>query len=750
MRHHATPAQVRTPVREDHLVPSASERSVPVLLLLVLGSLAAVSCGDEARPPGLPVHALDAQSARRTGISEPLLGPEDSWLGGVTAAGDTVVLMVARDAEVYTPAAPLFPLILELRSETMVWPERYRDVELTLNGVDLEALEIPKGGRTHQIVVPRNLLGEQQATLRLRATAEKPGRKHSTFGYLLLSRVTSFWGPFWGREGCPDTLAADDGEDITVFLPSARRQWLDFEAWGRGSKGRVRVDVLSDTGDRRSLGTVKLRGSSTGHRRAWEWSHTKSERQRVTFTPLRGGSTIDLREVVFDPPAQKVVWSARRLRRADSQHPPIVVILLDALRSDRWGARREGRSLTPHLEKLGERGVLFRNARCHVPYTRGSMPTILTGCYAAEETGVRRDLGQATLASELREAGYATVAVSSNPFLRPGTELDSGFDLVVDVRAWVRDRAAEGRAYWAEQALDPLIEMLFTLGNQPFLLFVHLMQPHGPYCPPPPYDTLYVSSEPERLRGLEPFGPPKLRGLRWDVTDQETSYLRERYDGNVAYADHVVGRIVEILDEFGPDQDPVIVVLSDHGEALMEHGIAGHEDGELYEECVVVPLLLCGPGIPCGRELDSAVRLLDVTPTLIELAGCPPLDGIDGNSLVGLLQGGSPPSASEPVFTMSRPHRSYPLRVAVYRWPWKYILTEQLARGCVSEQEIFDLSRDPGETVNLVSYEGDLCAEFRALCATWLGRDLPEVAPSADGLSDDDRERLEALGYVTP
>ncbi len=163
-----------------------------------------------------------------------------------------------------------------------------------------------------------------------------------------------------------------------------------------------------------------------------------------------------------------------------------------------------------------------------------------------------------------------------------------------------------------------------------------------------------------------------------------------------------------------------------------------------------MPLLLCGPGLSRGLELTSSVRLVDVTPTLLELAGSTIPGNMDGMSLVGIARGDSVAADTQPVFAVSKPARHDPLRVAAYRWPWKYILTEQLARGCVSEQEIYDLSQDPRETTNLVSYHGELCSGFRTLCAGWLGKKLPEVAPSTDGLSDEELGRLEALGYVSP
>ncbi len=549
-------------------------------VLTVCGALlTALSCGREAPPPDSVVHTLNSGCLRPTGASTPALEPDDAWLGGVTAAGDTVHLMVTRDAEIRAFARPLFPLTLEFRSETLADTERYTRMELGWGPADLKYVEVPKAPTTHQVAIPRTLLGQQEATLRVHATSTRPGRKHTMRGYLLLSETSAFWGPLWGTDACSETLIVSENEELTVFLPASQRQWLGFDAHAHDGGGRLRVDVLSDVGDRISLGTTAVGTAPEFGWEGWEWSHPKSERQRVTFVPEDGTVSITLRKAVFDPPIDKVVWSARRILRAGVRRPPIVVVLLDAFRSDRWGARNGGRSVTPHLDELAKRGVLFRNARCHVPYTRGSMPTILTGCYPPEETGIRRKLRHDTLASVLQDAGYATVAVSSNPFLRPGTELDVGFDLVIDVDAWLRNRATEGSRYWAQQALDPLIETLFILGDQPFLIFLHLMQPHGPYCPPAPYDTLYTVSDPGRLRDLEPLGPERLQDLAWNVTDEESAYLRERYDGNVSYADHVVGLILEVLETFGPEREPILVVLSDHGEALMSMASRGiHTD----------------------------------------------------------------------------------------------------------------------------------------------------------------------------
>jgi arylsulfatase A-like enzyme len=146
---------------------------------------------------------------------------------------------------------------------------------------------------------------------------------------------------------------------------------------------------------------------------------------------------------------------------------------------------------------------------------------------------------------------------------------------------------------------------------------------------------------------------------------------------------------------------------------------------------------------------DAPARLADVAPTVLDLVGLPAPSETDGTSLVPLFEARHAP-APEPVYALSRPRVSDPFRAAVFHWPWKYIVTERGADPAAREEELYDLSADPGETRNVAALHRDVCGRFEVSCAAWLGRELPEVAPSVESLSDEDRERLRALGYIGP
>jgi arylsulfatase A-like enzyme len=342
----------------------------------------------------------------------------------------------------------------------------------------------------------------------------------------------------------------------------------------------------------------------------------------------------------------------------------------------------------------------------------------------------------------LRECGYATVAITANGYLRPGTDPADGFDLSLYIHTWLRAHQSPKPPYWGEHFIAPLEEMLFQLGDQPFLLFLHLMQPHAPYAPPAPFDTLWVPSEAGRLAGLEPFGPKLVPPVvRWMPTEEELAYLHGRYDGNVAYGDHVVSTLLDALRRCGPAQEPIVVVLSDHGEALLEHNLLGH-GASLYEENLRVPLCLSGPGLPAGKEISAPVELVDVAPTVLDLVGCPPGATMDGGSLLPVIEERSEPEPGPFVAACPKEGGGMAGRVACYAPPWKYIHLQG------SGEQLYNLQDDPGEKHNLVQAEPELRRIMRQRCAAWYHREIEEMTPPIESLTEEERQRLEELGYL--
>ncbi len=390
----------------------------------------------------------------------------------------------------------------------------------------------------------------------------------------------------------------------------------------------------------------------------------------------------------------------------------LLLVTLDTTRADHLGCYGATFAATPRLDALAAGGVRFERALAPAPITLPSHATMLTGLVPRRH-GVRANsrfpLGPEppVLAEALAAAGYRTAAFVSSAVLDRRAGLERGFAHYDDT-VRVGDRRAfnyEERA--ASQTVDAVLARLPEL-EPPFLLWVHLFDPHLPYVPPEPFRSRFADRP---------------------------------YDGEIAFADAQFGRL---LDAVRRRAGPLLVaVAGDHGESLGEHDEDGH-GVFLYQSTQRVPLILAGPGVPAGRVVERNVGLVDLAPTLLELLGLVALEGIDGVSLRPLLEadaadGTGPPYELESFF----PRLSYgwsPLRALVHG-RWKYVEAP--------EPELYDLGADPGERRNLVAERGRIARRLARMLAGRIGDDDPGFAAAPDDPElAERRRRLESLGYV--
>jgi arylsulfatase A-like enzyme len=391
----------------------------------------------------------------------------------------------------------------------------------------------------------------------------------------------------------------------------------------------------------------------------------------------------------------------------------VVLVSIDTLRADHLGSYGAAFAHTPRLDALAAGGVRFATAIAPVPLTLPSHTTLLTGLDPPEH-GVRHNgvfrLAEdvPTLAERLREAGFATAAFVAAYVLDRQFGLARGFDSYDDRTS--RAKFGRGILGFAERPADQVVDAaLEWLGSAPgrFFLWVHLYDPHADYRPPPGFASAFA-------------GRP--------------------YDGEIAFVDAQLGRLLAALEERFPDGRTLVVVTADHGESLGEHGEATHSH-LVYDATQHVPLLLNGAGLPPGRVVDGVVALRDVAPTILELASAPPLPGKTGRSLVAAARGRTLEPRSAHVETLA----------TQLDWGWSPLLgvrTDGFKYIRAPRPELYDLAADPGETRNLVADEPERSAALDAELDARLASARP-VAPNLD-LGDEGRERLEALGYVVP
>ena len=394
---------------------------------------------------------------------------------------------------------------------------------------------------------------------------------------------------------------------------------------------------------------------------------------------------------------------------AETPRPPIVLISIDTLRSDRLPAYGYDGVETPAIDRLAAEGILFERAYTHVNVTLPSHVSVFTGLLPPEHgvrdnAGYRLDEAIPTLAAELGQAGYATGGFVSSYVLRAGTGVARGFDVYDDEVGFETGRQLGRLQRPGTETLAAASEWLGGVAGSPFFLFLHLYEPHAPYAPPPPFADRYD----------------------------------DPYDGEVAAADAVVAGLIGRLEELGVYDEALVVLLSDHGEGLMDHGEMDHLI-LIYRETIQVPLILKLPGGERGGErITTGAQLSDVAPTVYPVAGLEAPVGLAGLDLLApeaASPGGAPRRiVSESVYP--RIHFGWSDLASIVEGDLHFIESP--------DPELYRLSEDPGERNNVIQEER---AAARRLRAALQGIDRTLTSPAED--DPETRRRLESLGYLS-
>ncbi len=389
---------------------------------------------------------------------------------------------------------------------------------------------------------------------------------------------------------------------------------------------------------------------------------------------------------------------------------PIILISIDTLRSDRLPAYGYDGVETPAIDRLREDGILFERTYTHVPLTLPAHTSLLTGLLPPDH-GVRDNLGYtidtskaSLLQQTLKKAGYATGAGVSAYALRGSTGIETGFDVYEDDIDPAEDSASpdlQSVQRPGGETLDTVRPWLRSVADGPFFLFFHTFEPHTPYEPPAEYAALYPSP----------------------------------YDGEVAAADNVVGQLLDELRDLDVYDRSLIVLLSDHGEDLGDHG-EGEHGVFLYRSTLQVPLIIKLPQAErAGETIDYPVQLIDIYPTLVSALGLPLMEQLVGTPL---LAQNRPQPQENPIYAETFFPRLH------FGWSdLAALIVERHHFIDAPRPELYDLLQDPDEVDNLLGANPAFEAELRMTLNRYDRRFEEPEAENAET-----RRRLEALGYV--
>jgi arylsulfatase A-like enzyme len=472
----------------------------------------------------------------------------------------------------------------------------------------------------------------------------------------------------------------------------------------------------------------------------------------------------------------------------------VALIVLDAVRADHVSCYGHPRPTTPVLDGFAAANTRYASVVAPGVWTFPSMATMFTGLYPSQHGLNRADRSVPAelrlLAERLNDAGYLTGGFSANPYVGRVYGFDRGYDefhefwgvsagagrsrvrgAVNGAYQWLWPRVrrtvkrsqtltrayqrylrhkVEGRDKGAADLVDAAVEWVGQARREsrPFFLYAHLMEAHGPLAPPGDHAARFMDAPSIALaREVDQDAMAYMAGAN-PLDERQMELLRGLYDASISYGDQLLGRLLEPLGD-----DTLVVITADHGNSFGEHGILDHFFS-VHQTLASVPLIVGHPDIPAG-VVERPVGTIDITPTILQACG------LDSGGLAGVsLRSGADRRSclvteflDPPVERFDRFHRFDPVNFrrelrGVRRGDHKYIWSSD------GRDELYDLRRDPRETMNLVDTEPGLLAELRKLHEQW----LQEVssAPAAVGAGDDGdfeveedvASTLRALGYL--
>lgn len=447
--------------------------------------------------------------------------------------------------------------------------------------------------------------------------------------------------------------------------------------------------------------------------------------------------------------AAPLVASVRN-RPGPAAGPAVLLVTIDTLRADHVGAYGKGLPITPHLDRLARSGQVRELAICQIPITTPSHACILTGRYPpghavrGQAYSMSRDVP--TVSAAMRSAGITTAAFVAAYPLDSKFGLDRGFDVYDDELQGTT--AYEQISLWRlAMLLGPIPQVerpaaavdarvapwLGRHGRERYFLWTHYFDPHGPYVPVEPFRSFYL----DRCRELLPSEPPAdeaARAALRDVlppgaSDGDIRTARLAYGAEIAEVDRALGELLARARKArATPGDLTIVVMSDHGESLTEHGAYFRHGEDLYEPSLRIPLVMAGPSIPAASLDTTLTETIDVTPILADALAVPWPQ--------------APPRPAGFAESTSAAVHYTPRKVLGVRTP-----TRKLVRGASdTSTELFDLVADPGELDDVSRRRPDVVDELGKLLDTYAATAAEEGDPFA--ADQETIDRLRSLGYL--
>src|SRR3990167_1963220 len=434
------------------------------------------------------------------------------------------------------------------------------------------------------------------------------------------------------------------------------------------------------------------------------------------------------------------LFICERRMEAKEDLPNILLLTIDACRPDHFSCYGYSRNTTPNIDKIASEGVLFTQAFSQSAWTTPGMISIFTSLYPpihgvdAKDRTLKDDV--LTLPRVLKENGYVA------PVLPKFVDIQNYWHLGFDVVDKERFQAEEG---------EDLLKLLEAYKDQRFFMWYHYHGLHLPYNPKSPYDKIFqedifggVSAETEAVALVKAKSVIKNGSVSFNRGERKT--VVALYDGQIRQLDDYMGLLIERMKQWGILDNTLIIITSDHGEELFEHGFIGHAstslNAKLYDEIIHIPLIIRWPKKIKHRVAGERVQQIDIMPTILDMLGLPLPEGLQGCSLVSSIQG-KPTHNLRPVFCetilggyqSTKETEGIKLR-CVRTKEWKLIYTNTPTRNVSSgalddgKYELYNLSNDPKEERNIFENHPDVARELKKKLFQWVETTTPKESGS--------------------
>ena len=418
----------------------------------------------------------------------------------------------------------------------------------------------------------------------------------------------------------------------------------------------------------------------------------------------------------------------------DQKAENVILLSLDQLDAGRLHCYGNPRETSPNIDRLAQGGVRLSRFYSVAPWTSPTYATMMTGLFPSrhgstvfsfEKVPMMPPIDENTpvLAEVFKSRGYRTVAFVNNALGGRGLT-DRGFDEyyqyqqpTAPVSIVEREGEAElgaNRQHRAPQTMERLLPWLDQHASEPFFAFVLFWEPHSPYNPPPEHDLFKSDAYPNMTDTGYDIKEGYLKRLAMLGDEKAVERLYQLYDGKIHYIDSFVGQLMDHLEKLGLEKKTLIVLTSDHGEMMFSHpdDFLTFDHVSLYDPTLHVPLILSGPAsLPKGKVIEALSSTLDIAPTILDLAGLPPLPGAQGQSLVPLIEG---KVKSLNPYVYAEEDITVPLRSIRNE---SYKLIYNMWDG---QKQLFDLGSDPGELNDIAEQNPQVVDKLFSRLEAWM------------------------------